>query len=288
MMSTTWRRSAAAALLSTLALSGCAGLISRAGNGVSRDLSAGILEQDDPQLVGEGLPAFVLLLEGLLRSNPDDAALLMSTSRLYGAYAGVFATEPARRARLANKALDYARRATCASDAALCEALEGPYEPFAARVGAADARQVDLLYGLATAWAGVIQAQSDDFDRIAELPKVEALLDRVVAIDPDHDGGSAWMYLGVLRSLRPEALGGQPAQGRASFEQAITRSNKRNLMAQVLYAEYYARLMFDQDLHDRLLGEVLAAEVKASGLTLSNVLAQRRARELLESGKDYF
>ena len=59
-------------------------------------------------------------------------------------------------------------------------------------------------------------------------------------------------------------------------------------MARVLYAQYYARLVFDQELHDRLLGEALAADPHAPGLTLLNVLAQQRARELLESGKDYF
>ena len=34
--------------------------------------------------------------------------------------------------------------------------------------------------------------------------------------------------------------------------------------------------------------EALAADPHAPGLTLTNVLAQRRAKVLLESGKDYF
>ena len=59
-------------------------------------------------------------------------------------------------------------------------------------------------------------------------------------------------------------------------------------MAKTLEAEFYARLVFDQALHDRLLGEVLAAEPRAPGYTLINTLAQQRARKLLESGKDYF
>jgi hypothetical protein len=36
------------------------------------------------------------------------------------------------------------------------------------------------------------------------------------------------------------------------------------------------------------LNEVLAADPKAHGYTLTNTLAQDRARKLLESGKDYF
>jgi hypothetical protein len=55
-----------------------------------------------------------------------------------------------------------------------------------------------------------------------------------------------------------------------------------------MLAESYARMMFDRELHDRLLEEVLAADPEAPGLTLANVLAQRDARALLASADDYF
>ena len=96
------------------------------------------------------------------------------------------------------------------------------------------------------------------------------------------------MYLGVLNSLRPEAVGGKPEEGRRHFETAFELSGGRNQMARALQAQYYARLVFDQPLHDRLLQEVLAAEPRASGWTLINMLARERAGKLLESGKDYF
>jgi len=92
----------------------------------------------------------------------------------------------------------------------------------------------------------------------------------------------------VINSLRPEAIGGKPAEGRKDFEKAIELSGGRNLYAKTLFAEFYARLVFDQELHDKLLNEVLAADPVAPGFTLMNVLAQERAKKLLESGKDYF
>jgi len=46
--------------------------------------------------------------------------------------------------------------------------------------------------------------------------------------------------------------------------------------------------VFNQELHDKLLNDVLAADPKAPGLTLVNTLAQDRARALLVSGKEYF
>ena len=77
-------------------------------------------------------------------------------------------------------------------------------------------------------------------------------------------------------------------QVHACFERAVELSGGRNLMAKVLFAEYYARLVFDRPLHDRLLEEVVAADPEEPGLTLSNTLAQEQARQLLDDADDYF
>ena len=72
------------------------------------------------------------------------------------------------------------------------------------------------------------------------------------------------------------------------FEKAIAISQGKNLMAKVLYAEKYARLIFDQALHDKLLNQVLKTEPRMRNFTLTNMLAQNQAKALLKSGKDYF
>jgi hypothetical protein len=123
---------------------------------------------------------------------------------------------------------------------------------------------------------------------VAEVPKLEALMERVVTLDDAHDGGGAHLYLGVLYTQRPASLGGQPERGREHFERAVELSEGRNLMAKVYYARQYARLVFDRRLHDRLLEEVVEANPAAPGLTLSNTLAQEQARELLAGADDYF
>ena len=59
-------------------------------------------------------------------------------------------------------------------------------------------------------------------------------------------------------------------------------------MAKVVFAEQYAKLVFDKEMHDRLLNEVLAADPVSEGRTLTNTVAQTRARELLAESDDYF
>jgi len=111
---------------------------------------------------------------------------------------------------------------------------------------------------------------------------------RVVELDESTEDGGAHLYLGVLFTQRPASLGGKPEQAREHFERAIELSQGKNLMAKVYYARQYARLVFDRPLHDRLLGEVVAADPEAPGLTLSNTLAQQQARVLLADADDYF
>ena len=279
--------------LLVLLLAGCTAIAGRAGDRFAGQLGDAVYNSNDPATVRDGLPAYLLLLDALVQGQTPgkkgNAPLLFAAAGLNGAYAGSFTGDDTVRAqRLSAKALDYARRGTCLRDARLCEAMPGPVAAFEARVAAAPADDIEMLYALGAAWAGYLQAHRDDWAAIADLPKVQALLDRVVAIDPGHARGMAQLYLGVLHSLRPEAIGGQPERGRRHFEEAIARSGGHNLYAKTLMAEYYARLLFEQELHDRLLAEVLAADPAEPGFTLMNVLAQQRAEALVESGKDYF
>ncbi len=272
----------------TVALTGCAGIAQRAADDFSRNLGKAVLNQDDPATVRDGLPAYLLLLDAMVEGSPQSAGSLRAAADLYASYAGSFVTDRARAATLATRANDYARRATCVDEPALCAALDKPYDELVAQVERIDAKRIGAIYSLAGAWAAWIQTHSDDFAAIADIPKVEALLQRVVALDAKHDRGLPWVYVGVLNSLRPEAVGGKPEAGRAAFERAISESGGKNLFAKTLFARHYARLVFDQELHDRLLNEVIAADPRAPGFTLINTLAQQQARELLATSKDYF
>jgi hypothetical protein len=111
---------------------------------------------------------------------------------------------------------------------------------------------------------------------------------RILEIDPSYQDGIAHVYLGVLNCLMPEALGGKPQTGKMHFETAIELSDGKNLMIKVLFAQFYARLVFDQQLHNSILDDVINAEVNVPGYTLSNVIAQKRAETLIDSSADYF
>ena len=277
-----------AALAAAVSAGSCASLVDRASQRLASNLTAGILAQDDVATARDGIPSWLLLVDGLIEGNPDNVGLLVAGARLYGAYSGGFIEDPARADRLSAHAFGYARRATCIDLPPLCNAMAQPFEAFQAAVGKVGPKNVGTLYTLATTWAGRVQATSGDWKSIADIPRVQSLLERVVALDPNHMNGEPYMYLGVMATLRPASLGGKPEEGKADFEKALAMSGGKNQMVRVLYAKQYARLVFDKDLHDRLLNEAIAADPHAPGLTLINVIAQQQAKQLLESGKDFF
>ncbi len=249
-------------------------------------LSLAMLNQSDPEIVRTGAPAYLLLIDSLIAESPDDSKLLLAGSRLYGAYASGLVEDGERRTGLSARALDYARQALCNELNELCAALDLPYKEYTPAVDQTDGDDLPLLYGYASAQLGWIQARSDDWNAVAALPKAQYLLERVVNLDPGHERGRAQLFLGALLSLQPASLGGKPEQARRHFEQAIEYSGGHDLMAKVEFARRYARLVFNRDLHDRLLNEVLKADPYQPGLTLSNVIAQAEAKKLLQD--DYF
>lgn len=271
------------ALLALLSLAGCGGFTAVADN-----LTVSLLEQNDPETVEAGAPAYLLLIDGLIRDDPHDEGLLRAGSRLYAAYAGVFVRDNERAQRLTARARNYAERALCEHDDDLCGFWALPIDDYRARLATLNDDDVPVLFDAASAWAGWIQARASDWGAVAELPKVRAAMERVVELDERHQNGAAHLYLGIMSTLLPPALGGKPAEGRAHFERALELSQGQDLRVKVEYARRYARLVFDRPLHDRLLNEVLAAPVEAPGLTLGNTLAKREARALLKSADSYF
>ena len=269
-------------------LVGCASLVGSVAGGMAEDLGGAILDNPDVEMVRDGAPAYLLLLDGLVAQSPDNARLLGQAAQLNSAYAAAFVDDAGRNDALNAKALSLAERAVCAGVRNGCDLRTRPFEDYQAWLARRNDADVPMLYRLGATWAGWIQANSDDFAAIAELARVKALMSRVIELDEDYDYGGAHLYMGVFETLFPPAMGGRPEEGRQHFERALALSEGRHLMTKVLYAESYGRLVFDRELHDRLLEEVLAAEPRQPGLTLINVVAQEQAAELLESADDYF
>ena len=268
--------------------SGCAAIISSVTSGLAEDLSHAIMNSDDPVTVGEAIPAYLIVVDALVEGSPRNVDLLFAAADLNAAYASAFVKEKDRLKAISSKAFDLASRAACLDVKWTCDIRSMHNDDFESRLAGVTQRDLDSIYGLASNWVTWIQANSDDWNAIADLGRAKSLMSRTYELSPHYKDGQAAMYLGVFELILPPAYGGRPDEGRKYLEFAIDSSDGRNLYAQVLFAEYYTRMVFDQELHDSTLKHVLGADPVAEGLTLQNRIAQIRARELLEGSSDYF
>lgn len=274
----------------------------------SNNLNKAVLSNNDPQTVIQALPAYLVLMDGLIESDPEDVELLITSARLMNAYASLLGSElelmeadtenivskyqsqikTIQQKKLTEKALQRSVLAICLYEEELCDVRKLRFKEFESKIQLITKDNISLLYSLGTAWAAWLQINSDDWNAMAQLPQIQLIMQTVNSYDESWDHAGAHMYLGVLNSLLPTTLGGKPEQGKFHFEKVIELTGGKNLMAKVLFAEYYARLVFDEKLHKQLITDVLSENVSQHDLILLNTLARQKAKVLQASADDYF
>ena len=272
----------------TILMSGCQMLVSRVSNDLADNLATAILNSEDLHVVEDGVPAYLILVDALLVQNEANADLILVASQLNGSYASAFVSDLDRRKSLTEKSRNLAFRGACLKLKSLCGIESQSFGGLESVIEQLGLEDVPVLYSLASAWAGWLDAHSDDMKAVVQLPRVRLLIERILQLDETYDNGAPHMYMGVFESLTPPTLGGRPDVARKHFLKALEISNSQNLYAKVLFAQNYARMMYDRELHDSLLDEVIQADPRVEGYTLQNKIAQAMALELKQSANEYF
>jgi len=247
-------------------------------------------DQDDVDLVGEGIPGNLLLVEGLAATYPDDRRIRTVAAQLYTSYALGYVEpgNPERAEGLYRTAAGHAFASFPELRPELHRGRDGETS-FADALSAYGADDVPGLLWLAASWGNVIKLNLGDPDRLAEVPRVEALAGRLAELDGDFLFGMPHLLLGTIRSLRPPLYGGDPEAARAAFESAYAVTDRRFLLVHLFVAQYHATQVFDEELFESTLTEMLAADPAAlPGARLLNEVAIRQGRALLERRSDIF
>jgi predicted anti-sigma-YlaC factor YlaD len=260
---------------------------------------SGFASEDDPELVRAAVPFGLKVMESLLEASPRNRNLLLSLASGFTQYANAFvetdalplrysdpqayAEARARALRLYVRGRDYGLRGLELRRPGVTRALR--LEPEAA---VADFRRDDvaLLYWTGAAWGAAISAGIDDPAMLADFSAVRALIGRVLVLDPDFDAGAVHEVMLALESV-PALMGGSEARARQHFERAVELSAGRKASPYVGLASGIAVARQDRAEFEALLERALAIDADAEPpLRLANLIAQRRARHLLEQA-DY-
>lgn len=252
---------------------------------------------EDPELVGAALPFSLKLVESLLVKSPQHRGLLTTAASGFTQYAYGFVQLPAeqleesdlakawsekeRARRLYLRARDYGLRGLETRHDSLRSRFAA--DP-AAALAATDGDDVELLYWTAAAWGSAVGLAKDDPQLVSDLPRIEALADRALELDPGFADGALHSFMISWEMVRAGAEGDPAERAAAHFKRAVELSGGREAGPYVAYAESVCRAREDRQCFSEALESALAIDLADRPSTrLANTLMQRRARWLLDN-----
>ena len=251
---------------------------------------AALQEEADPELAKNALPANLKMMEGFLKGDENNSAILLRLSEGFCSYSFSFIedTEPDRASALYQRGKNYALRALVAETGVenigklkldqLNSALE--------KMGK---ENVPSLFWLGQCWGGWLLLSLDNPRAFVDVSKVESVMQRVLVLDASYHYAGPHMFLGAFYGGRSKMFGGDPEKSRTHFEQSLALTGHRFLLSRVMYAKTYAVQVQDK----KLFMEQLNTVIKSSGnilpeQRLANEVAKLKAKRLMEMVDELF
>ena len=286
-------------LFSAILLCGCSVkryAINQLGNalaGTGTTFSA----DEDPELIRAAVPFSLKLVESLLAESPRHEGLLLAAARGFTEYAYAFVQEDAdeledtnkvaatamrvRAAKLYLRARNYGLRGIEVKHPGFAERLKAnPREA----VKALKKSEAPLMYWTAISW-GAALAASHDFAMLPEIPRFEALMDRVLELDEAYDEGTAHTFMITYEMARLNGkgdLGARAARAKEHFGRAVVLGGGHQAGPLVAYAENVLVAQKNKTEFQGMLRQALRVDINASPENRElNLAVQRRARWLL-------
>lgn len=267
-----------------------------AGSGTS------FASDNDPELVREAIPFTLKLVESVLAETPEHKRLRTAAAAYFTQYAYGFIQleadyieaenyEAAEAMRLRARKLflrgrDHGLKRLALAVPHFQERLTKAPSETAAEI---DRDLTETLYWTAAAWGSAITLGKDDPYLIAEIPQMEALIDRALVLDPDWNKGAIHGFL-IAYEMSRQLDGQDPeTQSRAHFKKALIASEGKQLSPYVSLAEAVCVQIQDAREFESLLNQALAIKIdEYPEFQLVNLLMKKRAEWLLSQMDELF
>jgi predicted anti-sigma-YlaC factor YlaD len=286
----------AIALASAVFLGSCAVL------GAASKATMVFASEEDPELAAGALPTFIKASEMFLAADPKDREKVVATASLYVMYANAFVDGPAsylpddrfeERKVAADRASALYRRAY----RLLAGNLESRFPGIVESAKAGDTKllarlrrnDVPLLYWSAASVFAAFGLNPLDFESAGNVGAAGLFLARAAELDPGWNAGAIYeLYLSLYASL-PSFMGGDPAKALESYEKSLALSHGQSASLFVAYATSICVPRQDYPSYRAALERALSIDPDARPETrLATVIAQKRARWLLDTADQYF
>ena len=266
--------------------------------------SVALDSEPDPQLARDALPSTLKTTDVFLAAHPKQPLLLELVAQGKAQYAFGFLEDDIEQLKdgdpkravlveratlLYESAFDAAMRRIALEESDFPASFKADMATFEKELKGLDGDSGPGLYWAGLSLVSIINLHRDDVDRVAELPRAVALLERAHQVAPAYFNHGAALALGVVYSSQAKAMGGKPELAKQMFDEVTRATGGKYLMAKVLFARFYAVIQMDRDLFEKTLKEVLATPANVwPEQRLANELARRRAARYLKMAEDLF
>jgi tetratricopeptide (TPR) repeat protein len=271
-------------------LMGCMKLALRSSPALLQNFSDSVFEECDPELAGDAIPANLMLMEGLLKSDPKNGKILTLLSMGFSGYGMLFLEndQPERASHFYLRARGYGVQALGKKGTALVEP-GAKIESVQAALEAIGPRDFEALFWTAVSWNAWINLNLDKPTALSELGASKACLERILELNENYLYGFPHILIGTTLAATPPMLGGDPQRAKIHFEKALTLGERNFFLAQYYFARYYTTRAQDKKLFFEILDEVIKGDPKdLKDVCLINTVVQSMAAQLRETADDLF
>lgn len=277
--------------LCTLLLNACSTgqIVARSSLSIMDSGVASMNRESDLELAKMAIPANLKLVESLTREIPANRELRIHAAQGFYGYSFGFVEDenPARASALYLRGLKHALAAL--ETAGLGNPMAMQRDVLRQNLATLELNAVPDLFWAASNWAKWIDMNRTDPARIADMGKVEALMQRVLELDETFYFGGPHIFFGVWYGSRPPMLGGNFALSEMHFDKARNMTQGKLLITDVLYAQYLAVQQGNRKaFHDKLTTVVDTPPDSYPEMALANAIAQHKAKILLKIEEELF
>ena len=251
---------------------------------------AALYEETDLELAEGAIVSDLKLLEGLIKSDPQNEKLLLLASQGFAAYALGFVEDeaPDRAKSLYLRGKDYGLRILL-KNKNFKQGMSGSLEEFEKSLSVFEKKDVPALFWTANNWASWINLNFSEPAALVDFPRVQLLMKRVLQLDESYFFGGAHLFFGTIYAIRPPILGGNMKKAKYHFDKCFQFSGEKFLLPAVYYAKYYLTREMDQQAFTKTLVKVTdTPEDILPGQQLPNAIARKKAKLLLDRVDELF
>ncbi len=276
--------------LFSISLIGCANIVLQTAKPVLEDQLSTMNMETDTALAKNAMPSSIKLLEGLAISFPKDTDIKIWLCESLCGYSLGFVEDDNRdrASSLYLRAREYAIESVVLKTGFKRDFLFD-LTKLEKWINTIEKRELPYLFWLGQSWGSWISINLDKPDAMADLPKVQWIMKKVIEIDGSYYHGGSHIFMGSVLSSLPLMMGGNLSRSKEHFDKFFRITNREYLLGHYFFMKTYCVKSQNKELFNDIFEEIQSFNINLiPSAKLVNSIAKEKAEALKNRHKELF